>query len=116
MRKILLYIVIATSLCACHNYSETDATRMCGVAVKGTPWELAATVADHGDGTFVPESVLVFSGKAYIKGWYNSNVTAQPYTAEPFDDGYLPAEIVCDVENGSVSHALLYCEILDRQK
>ena len=115
MRKILLYIIIATALCACHKYSETDATRVCGVAVKGTPWELAATVADHGDGTFVPESVEVFSGKAYIKGWYNSNVTAQPYTAEPFDDGYLPAEIVCDVENGSVTHALLYCEILDKQ-
>ena len=116
MRKILLYIIFATALCACHKYSETDVTRVCGVAVKGTPWELAATVADHGDGTFVPESVLVFSGKAYIKGWYNSNVTAQPYTAEPFDDGYLPAEIVCDVENGSVTHALLYCEILDKQE
>ena len=110
--KHLLYIFIATALCACARYPEQDATRVCGVPVKGTPWELAATVADHGDGTFVPESVEVFSGKAYIKGWYNSNVTAQPYTAEPYDDGFLPAQIVCDVADGHVTHALLDIEQL----
>ena len=105
--KHLLYIFIATALCACARYTEQDATRVCGVPVKGTPWELAATVADHGDGTFVPESVEVFSGKAYIKGWYNSNVTSQPYTAEPYDDGLLPAQIVCDVANDHVTHAFV---------
>ena len=82
MKKVLITLLFATALYACTTYSEHDATRVCGVPVKGTPWELAATVADHGDGTFVPESVEVFSGKAYIRGWYNSNVTAQPYTAE----------------------------------
>ena len=116
MRKILLYIVIATSLCACHNYSETDATRMCGVAVKGTPWELAATVADHGDGTFVPERVTVYSEKAYIDGWVNTNVTDAPYREAPYDDGYLPAKLICDVKDGQVTHAWIDCEILDRQR
>ena len=113
MKKVLITLLFATALYACTTYSEHDATRVCGVPVKGTPWELAATVADHGDGTFVPESVEVFSGKAYIKGWYNSNVTAQPYTAEPYDDGFLPAKIVCDVADGHVTHAWLDCEILE---
>lgn len=113
MKKVLITLLFATALYACTTYSEHDATRVCGVPVKGTPWELAATVADHGDGTFVPESVEVFSGKAYIKGWYNSNVTAQPYTAKPYDDGFLPAQIVCDVADGHVTHAWLDCEILE---
>lgn len=112
MKKLLLIATVATALLACTKYSEENATRVCGVPVKGTPWELAATVADHGDGTFVPESVEVFSGKAYIKGWYNSNVAAQPYTAEPYDDGFLPAQIVCDVADGHVTHALLGIEQL----
>ena len=113
MKRFLIIVLCAIALYACKHYSENDATRVCGVHVKGTPWKLAATVADHGDGTFVPESVEVFSGKAYIKGWYNSNVTAQPYTAEPYDDGFLPAQIVCDVADGHVTHAWLDCEILE---
>ena len=113
MKKVLITLLFATALYACTTYSEHDATRVCGVPVKGTPWELAATVADHGDGTFVPESVEVFSGKAYIKGWYNSNVTAQHYTAEPYDDGFLPAQIVCDVADVHVTHAWLDCESLE---
>ena len=115
MRKFLLYIVIATALCACKQYTEADATRVCGVPVEGTPWELAATVGDHGDGTFVPESVLVFSGKAYIAGWVNTNVTDAPYREAPYDDGYLPAKLICDVKDGQVTHAWIDCEILDRQ-
>lgn len=113
MRKFLLYIVIATALCACKQYTEADATRVCGVPVKGTPWELAATVADHGEGGFVPECVEQYADKAYIKGWIDTNGWEKPYRELPYDDGFLPAQIVCDVENGSVTHALLYCEILD---
>ena len=115
MRKLLLYIVIATALCACNRYTEQDATRVCGVPVKGTPWELAATVADHGEGGFVPECVEQYADKAYIKGWIDTNGWEKPYRELPYDDGFLPAQIVCDVENGSVTHALLYCEILDKE-
>ena len=112
--KHLLYIFIATALCACARYTEQDATRVCGVPVKGTPWELAATVADHGEGGFVPECVEVYEDKAYIKGWLDTNGTTEPYRVAPYDDGIVPAQISCDVENGHVTHAVLYCEILDK--
>ena len=114
--KHLLYIFIATALCACARYTEQDATRVCGVPVKGTPWELAATVADHGEGGFVPECVEVYEDKAYIKGWIDTNSTNEPYRVAPYDDGYVPAQISCDVKDGQVTHALLYCEILDLQR
>ena len=115
MKQVLYIFLIATALCACNKYSETDATRVCGVPVKGTPWELAATVADHGEGGFVPECVEQYADKAYIKGWIDTNGCEKPYRELPYDDGFLPAQIVCDVENGSVTHASLYCEILDKQ-
>ena len=73
---------------------------VCGVAVEGTPWELAAAIHDRGDGSFVPVSVEKFSTKAYIHG----------YTL-PDEQ---PAQVVCDVKEGKVSHAVLYCEILDK--
>lgn len=88
---------------------------VCGVAVGGTPWELAAAIHDRGDGSFVPVSVEVYEDKAYIKGWLDTNGTNEPYRVAPYDDGFVPAEIICDVENGSVTHALLYCEILDKE-
>lgn len=67
---------------------------VCGVPVQGTPWELAAAVHDHGDGTFAPVTVYEYDTKAYI-------------------DGYLmpseqPAEIVCDLADGKVVYAALY--------
>lgn len=114
--KHFIYILIATALCACTRYSEQDATRVCGVPVKGTPWELAATVADHGEGGFVPECVELYADKAYIKGWIDTNGWEKPYRELPYDDGLLPAQISCDVKDGQVTHALLYCEILDTQK
>ena len=106
---------LLVALSACTHYSERDATSVCGVPVKGTAWELAASIADNGDGSFIPECVDANKGKAYIKGWLNTNVTDQPYTTEPYDDGFLPAEVVCDIEDGHVTHALLYCEILDKE-
>lgn len=115
MRKLFLIIVAITALCACGKYSEQNATRVCGVPVKGTPWELAATVANHGEGGFVPECVTVYGDKAYIKGWIDTNGWEEPYRELPYDDGFLPAEIWCDVVDGHVTHAGLYCEILDRE-
>ena len=88
---------------------------VCGVSVEGTPWELAAAIHDKGNGTFVPVSVEEYEDKAYIKGWLDTNGSEKPYRELPYDDGYVPAEIICDVENGSVTHALLYCEILDKE-
>ena len=115
MRKFLLYILITTALCACNRYSEQDATRVCGVPVKGTPWELASTLASQREGGFVPECVEVYWDKAYIRGWLDTNGTNEPYRVAPYDDGLLPAEIVCDLTNGQVTHAGIYCEILDKK-
>ena len=117
MSKFLSILCItALALCSCKRYTEADATRVCGVPVKGTPWELAATVAGHGVGGFVPECVEAYADKAYIKGWLDTNGWEKPYRELPYDDGFLPAQIVCDVESGNVTHALLYCEILDKQE
>ena len=113
MKRFISILLFATALCACNRYTEAVAARVCGVQVKGTPWELAATVASHGEGGFVPECVEEYADKAYIKGWIDTNGWEKPYRELPYDDGFLPAQIVCDVENGSVTHALLHCEILD---
>lgn len=115
MKRLIFIVICATALCACTRYTEQDATRVCGVPVKGTPWELAATVAGHGVGGFVPECVEVYEDKAYIKGWLDTNGTTEPYRVAPYDDGLLPAQISCDVEDGQVTHAVLYCEILDKE-
>ena len=106
-------VIITTALCACNRYSEQDATRVCGVPVKGTPWEFASTLASQRGGSFVPECVQIDGNKAYIKGWIDTNGTEEPSRELPYDDGFLPAEVICDVEDGSVTHAHLYCEILD---
>ena len=113
--KQLLYIFIATALCACARYTEQDATRVCGVPAIGTPWELASTLASQREGGFVPECVEVYGDKAYIKGWLDTNGTTEPYRVAPYDDGLLPAEVVCDLANGQVTHAAFYCEILDKE-
>lgn len=114
LRLICFLLFTAVTFCACGNYSEQDATRVCGVLVKGTPWELASTLASQREGGFVPECVEVYEDKAYIKGWLDTNGTTEPYRVAPYDDGLLPAEIVCDLANGQVTHAGLYCEIIDK--
>ena len=114
MKRFLFIVICATALCSCGKYSEQNATRVCGVPVKGTPWELAATVADHGEGGFIPESVTVYKNKAYIKGYIDTNGWEEPYRELPYDDGFVPAQISCDVVDGHVTHALLYCEILEK--
>lgn len=117
MMRYKLHIIAAITLLlsACSNYSEKDGTLVCGVPVKGTAWGLAASVADNGDGSFIPECVEVYEEKAYIKGWIDTNGMEEPYRELPYDDGYVPAEIICDVENCTVTHALLYCEILEKE-
>ena len=67
---------------------------VCGVPVSGTPWELAAAIHDHGDGSFVPVSVNEYSDKAYISGYFLPDET--------------PAHIVCDVQDGEVVMAVVY--------
>ncbi|MBE6324022.1 MAG: hypothetical protein E7074_03465 [Bacteroidales bacterium] len=75
---------------------------ICGVPVQGTPWELAAAIADHGDGTFLPECVLdVSATKAYINGAYFS----KEY------EGDFATTIICDVRDGQVYSAVIECEI-----
>lgn len=107
---ILFGIILLLSSC-----NGDEGSRVCGVKVQGTPWALAASVADKGDGTFVPESVEVYADKAYIKGWVNTNDTEEPYRVEPYDDGFVPAQLVCDVEKGKVTHAWIDCEILEQE-
>ena len=114
MRRFWFIVLCATALCGCGKYSEQNATRVCGVPVKGTPWELASTLASQREGGFVPECVEVYEDTAYIKGWLDTNGTTEPYRVAPYDDGLLPAQISCDVEDGQVTHAVLYCEILDK--
>ena len=111
MRRFWFIVLCATALCGCGKYSEQNATRVCGVPVKGTPWELASTLASQREGGFVPECVEVYEDKAYIKGWLDTNGTNEPYRVAPYDDGLLPAEIWCDLSHGQVTHAGLYCEI-----
>ena len=106
---ILFGVIFLLSSC-----NGDEGSRVCGVPMQGTPWEFAASIADNGDGSFVPESVEVYAEKAYIKGWLNTNETEEPYRVEPYDDGYVPARLVCDVENGKVKHAWVECEILDQ--
>lgn len=113
MTRLISILMCSLALCACTRYTEQDATRVCGVPVIGTPWELASTLASQREGGFVPECVEVYEDKAYIKGWLDTNGTNEPYRVAPYDDGYVPAQISCDVENGHVAHAVLYCEILD---
>ena len=114
MSKFLSILCItALALCSCKRYTEADATRVCGVPVKGTPWELASTLASQREGGFVPECVEQYEDKAYIKGYIDTNGTEEPYRELPYDDGYVPAEIVCDLSGGQVTHAGLFCELLE---
>lgn len=132
--KLYLYILLTNllALSACTKYSEDNAMLICGVPVKGTPWQLAAAIHDTGDQTFLPESVtqLTFQdgkGKAYIEGYiYTQKLlqhpendyyeTIKPFAEDPNDEGILPAQVICDTQDGKVTHALLYCEIIETQK
>ena len=103
---VLLFAVVLLAFCCC----QRNGKEVCGVSVKGTPWELAAAISDKGDGSFHVESVDVYEQKAYIRGWLR---TAE--ASEPYDDGLVPAEVVCDLTNGKVTDAFLYSKFLDRE-
>ena len=107
-KRLIIFLLLSLTLGACAHRAT-----VCGVPCTGTPWELASTLASQREGGFVPECVEVYEDKAYIKGWLDTNGTNEPYRVAPYDDGLLPAEIVCDLANGQVTHAGLHCEILD---
>jgi len=67
MKNYLLATAILVLLISgCQRQKET----ICGVPVQGTPWQLAAAIADKGDGSFIPESVYrVNVDEAIIEGW-----------------------------------------------
>lgn len=106
MKKFVLLFAVVLLFCCCQRNSKT----VCGLPVQGTPWELAAAISDKGDGSFHVESVDVYEQKAYIRGWLR---TAE--ASEPYDDGLVPAEVVCDLTNGKVTDAFLYSKFLDRE-
>ena len=106
MKKSVLLLLVILSFCCCQRNVKT----ICGVPIKGTPWQLAAAIHDKGDKTFSPETVTEYENKAIIHGWLNTNNDETPYREEPYDDGLLPAEIICDVQNGKVVDAVTYCK------
>ena len=114
-RTLILTALSAFALLSCTRYTEEDATLVCGVSVKGTPRQLAAAIPDAGDQPFFPEEVHCGNAKAYIYNWYNTRATDHPYTAQPYEDGLLPAMVVCDVQDGKIKNAFLFCEILDKK-
>ena len=67
MKNYLLATAILVLLISgCQRQKDT----ICGVPVQGTPWQLAAAIADKGDGSFIPESVYrVNVDEAIIEGW-----------------------------------------------
>ena len=105
---LFLCLVGSLSLSSCQPRAKHT---ICGVPVQGTPWELAAGIADHGDGTFHPVSVLdrIFTDKAYIEGFIYACTDAEA-----------PRIIVCHLDpQGKVTRAYMVkdlseeCDILD---
>lgn len=95
----LCAVVLLCSAC-CHQSPQT----ICGVPVQGTPWQLAASIHDNGDGTFIVESVdLITETKAYISGWL------------PPEES--PATLICDLTpTGEVCTAVLHCGTSDKSE
>ena len=65
-QRALLLLPLFLSIVGCSKPSET----ICGVPVQGTPWELAAAIADKGDGTFHPVAVQdrILKDRVFIEG------------------------------------------------
>lgn len=85
---------------------------LCGVPVSGSPWAFSAAIYDRGDHSFQPTEVEILPGKAYIRGWYfisHNTICIEDFILDDsYDDGFVPAEIVCDLSNGEVIHAALF--------
>jgi len=109
MRRYWLIIIIVCVLCGCARKAV-----ICGVPVQGTPWQLAASIHDNGDGTFVPVSVdLVTTTKAYISGYLVPDALLDSL-GNPLSADH-PATLICDLENGQVVCAVLDCENNEKQ-
>ena len=94
-------IIVALWLVGCASSSRPT---ICGVPYTGcTPWQLAASIHDNGDGTFVPTCIdQITATKAYISGWLMPDEQ--------------PATLICDLtEKGEVCSAVLHCETLDKE-
>ncbi len=77
---LLLFLFI---LAGCTPAGDT----ICGVPVQGSPWALAAAI------------------KAYIRGWFYQPDSTRSDTSG--GDGFQPAEVICDLDAGEVTHAFL---------
>ena len=63
---LLATAILVLLISGCQRQKDT----ICGVPVQGTLWQLAAAIADKGDGSFIPESVYrVNVDEAIIEGW-----------------------------------------------
>ena len=103
-------IAFALLLISCASSSRPT---ICGVPVQGSPWQLAASIHDNGDGTFVPQCVdLVTTTKAYISGYLLPDALTDSL-GNPLSPDH-PATLICDLENGQVVCAVLHCETLDK--
>ena len=95
---LLLFLFI---LAGCKPVSDT----LCGVPVTGSPWSFAASLHDQGDGSFLPAEVVILPHKAYIRGWFYQPDSTRSDTSG--GDGFQPAEVICDLDAGEVTHAFL---------
>ena len=101
-------IIVAFWLVGCASSSRPT---ICGVPVQGSPWQLAASIHDNGDGTFVPQCVdLVTTTKAYISGYLLPDALTDSL-GNPLSPDH-PATLICDLENGKVVCAVLHCETI----
>lgn len=100
MKKLVLLLVLLLVFAGCN---ITPRKYICGVPVEGSPWQLAASVADYGDGTFIPECVLLAKeDEALIEGWNAVNT-----------DHEYQAFIHCKLRNNIVVEATIKTTLAD---
>ena len=101
--RVILFLTLSSALAGCTPAKDT----LCGVPVQGSPWSLAAAIYDHGDQSFLPCEVEILTpDQAYIRGWYYNPNDPQALTSG--GDGFQPAYILCDIADGTVTHAALF--------
>ncbi len=93
-------IVFALLLISC---ASSSCPTVCGVPVQGTPWQLAASIHDNGDGTFMPTCIdQITTTKAYISGYLLRDSLGNPLPTEQ------PATLICDLsDKGEVCGVVL---------
>ena len=109
--KRLLFILSLFALCACAPSRDT----LLGIRVEGTPWQFAASLADGDGSPFLPERLEISAQKAYIHGWLDTRKMEESYTAAPYEDGRVPAVIICDIVDGRVRAANLQYKVKDEE-